>query len=263
MQHYFDNTLSVEIPEGIDIQTELAGPVVRGLALALDLFHRGWIFLVISLVMGFALGDASGGFLLIAWFMLEWFYPVFFEITRGGQTPGKKSFNLVVVNDDLTPVRFEASVIRNLLRAVDFLPVAYVIGLVSMVCSKDFKRLGDFAAGTLVVYKPKPEDIRGVSKGESYPLPHPVDHAQQQALVAFLLRNRDLSPSRVEELAAILSPLHQVQGEKAVKRVLGYGRSLIGEPIAQTTAQNAPSSAFDVSANTETGQDLETPERLP
>ena len=232
-----DNRVAVTLPEGIDIQAEVAGPVVRGLALALDFMLRGVIIGVIAIVLILALGaDIAGGFLLISWFVLEWFYPVIFEVLRHGQTPGKKAFGLVVVNDDLTPIRFEASVIRNLLRAADFLPAGFMFGLTAMALSKDFKRLGDLAAGTLVVYQHNGVKARGrnhaapakLAVGPAYPLPQYLSQAEQTALVSYLTRAPGFSHARLDELADILTPLHQKHGEDARLRLLGYARTLLG-----------------------------------
>src|SRR6185503_10494552 len=81
--------------------------------------------------------------------------PAMFEARWRGQTPGKRFFGLAVLNDDGTPLRWPAALTRNLLRAADFLPLLYGVGLLAMLASKDFKRLGDLAAGTVVVYAPE------------------------------------------------------------------------------------------------------------
>lgn len=85
-------------------------------------------------------------------FLLEWFYPIIFEVYRQGQTPGKKVMAIKVLQDNGIPVGWPTSLIRNLLRAVDFLPMMYGFGVVSMLIARNFRRLGDLAAGTLVVY---------------------------------------------------------------------------------------------------------------
>ena len=99
------------------------------------------------------LGRAGWGVMLLTAFFVEWMLPAWFEAVWGGQTPGKRLFGLAVLNDDGTPVRWPGALTRNLLRAVDFLPLLYGIGLVTMLINRDFKRLGDLAAGTVVVYQ--------------------------------------------------------------------------------------------------------------
>ena len=122
-----DTRYRVEIPGGIKLEAQVVGPIPRFFALAIDLAIRGALFLV------------------------EWFYPVLFEVLWRGQTPGKRALGISVINDDLTPVTLGPSLVRNLLRVVDFLPVFYLAGLVTMLSNRRFQRLGDLAAGTLVI----------------------------------------------------------------------------------------------------------------
>ena len=149
-----DTIYLVETPEGIDLQAELAGPIVRSLAYAIDLTIRAFALGIISIVLAFA-GNIGIGIILLISFILEWFYPVFFEIYNNGQTIGKKMMGLTVVNDDLTAINWGSSLIRNLLRFADFFPFAYLCGFISMILTNKFQRLGDLAAGSLVIYKQK------------------------------------------------------------------------------------------------------------
>ena len=102
------------------------------------------------------IGGIGIAFLLILFFALEWFYPVVFELTPSGATPGKRVFGLRVVMDNGLPVTAAASLTRNLLRVADFLPFGYGFAIVSMLLRRDCKRLGDIAAGTIVVHEPRP-----------------------------------------------------------------------------------------------------------
>jgi len=145
-----DTARAVETPEGVTIDLRVAGPVPRALAFAIDFGIRALVYL--GLAVGLAtLGRFGTGVLLIAFFGLEWFYPVLFEVYGQGATPGKRMLGLRVVHDDGVPVGWSGAMIRNLLRAVDFLPFFYGCGLVSMLLTRDFKRLGDLAARTVVV----------------------------------------------------------------------------------------------------------------
>nr|WP_330178084.1 RDD family protein [Candidatus Vondammii sp. HM_W22] len=109
----------------------------------------------------------------------------FFEL-QSGATPGKKAMGILVVHDDGTPVSWSSSLIRNLLRAADFPPFLYGFWLLSMLASRDFKRLGDLAAGTLMIYQE--------SQGERRELPdiapeHPPGNLtgdEQRALLVLL-----------------------------------------------------------------------------
>lgn len=218
----------VETPESIDLQAEPAGIVVRGLAFSIDFLIRAAILLVLSIVLGLA-GEAGMGIILIAWFLLEWFYPVLFEMYRQGRTPGKKMMGLVVVNDDLTPIGWGTSVIRNLLRWADFFPVLYTAGLVTMACNKHFQRLGDIAAGTLVIYRQN--DKSPVALGDVRPQAPPLalEREDQIAIIGFAQRREQLSEDRQRELAAILEPvLSLVESAQRVDYLHGIGHWLLG-----------------------------------
>lgn len=218
-----DSLYEVETPEGIDLQAELAGPVVRVLAYSIDILIRLLFLLVCAIALAFW-GNAGQGGLLILMFVLEWFYPVYFEVCRRGQTPGKKQMGLAVVNDDLTPVSWGTSLVRNLLRVVDFLPGAYLFGLVSMVLNNRFARLGDLAAGTLVIYRssdasPSADADKNINSGKSlYPQAPPLalQLDEQRALVSFSQRQQPLTEARQFELVAILSAISNKQGQAGV-----------------------------------------------
>jgi len=86
----------------------------------------------------------------------EWSYFVLFEMLGGGRSLGKMAVRLRVVRDGGLAITFRASAVRNLLRIVDYLPTSYLVGLTSIVVSPEGKRLGDLAAGTLVVRLDRP-----------------------------------------------------------------------------------------------------------
>src|SRR5262245_36525350 len=150
-----DTTVHAETPEGIFMELHPAGLSPRSLAYLLDLAIRFGIFIAIVTVASLMKG-LGVGLMLISWFLMEWFYPVVFELSRWGATPGKRSFGLKVVMDSGLPITPAASITRNLLRAADFMPFIYGFGALSMLLRKDFKRFGDIAAATLVVYQSAP-----------------------------------------------------------------------------------------------------------
>lgn len=219
-----DSIRSFETPEGIELELEIAGPVVRACAWLTDGAIRLAIYLLASTVLTWFGALGMGSFLIVV-FLIEWFYPVIFEVTRGA-TPGKRAFNLEVCQDNGTPVTWPASIIRNLLRVADFLPVFYGVGLVSMLCNRDFKRLGDMVAGTVVVYRHEDGQAQGtVRDSEAHPAQAPsqvLQLAEQRAILDFAERSASLSADRVEELADILSPLTHSTGRNAADRLLGY-----------------------------------------
>lgn len=222
-----DTVYDVETPEAIDLTANLAGPLSRVLAYSLDLCVRSGVLTVATIILAF-MNEAGWGVFLILSFLMEWFYPVLFEVLRQGQTPGKKWMGLAVVNDDLTPVTWSSSIIRNLLRAVDILPFAYCLGLVSMTCSKHFQRLGDFAAGTVVVYRKKNKIDEQLPDGEAMAPPVGLSIDDHLAIANFTRRHDQISLARQAELANLLEPVTQLRDEKAVKRLYGIGLWLLG-----------------------------------
>jgi uncharacterized RDD family membrane protein YckC len=205
-----------ETPEGVDLALRVAGPAPRAIAYLLDVVIRFALLLAVLPLSAFA--GFGTGLILLAAFGLEWLYPVVFEI-RSGATPGKRVMGLMVVHDDGTPVQMSASVIRNLLRVVDFLPAFYGVGLVSTLVDRDFRRLGDLAAGTLVVYadaRPAKPTIPQVIP-QAPPAGLPVE--AQQAILAFAERGHAISEARRIELAEILAGPVGRHGDAAVAQV--------------------------------------------
>lgn len=212
-----DTLRSIPTPEGFELTLRLAGPVPRALAFVIDFFIRAAVFGVLAMALGQFRG-AGTGILLILAFLLEWFYPVVCEVWWHGATPGKRAFSLVVLNDNGTPVTFGASVTRNLLRAVDFLPMLYAFGLVSMLLNRDFKRLGDLAAGTIVVYRDKPAVRAALPDARAVAPRVALTMAEKRAVMDFAERFATLTPARADELAEHAAPL--VRGSHQPAQVL-------------------------------------------
>lgn len=138
--------------EGIDVDLRLAGIGSRGLALMMDLALQSLALLLFSLVAGAF--DAWGQALFaVASFMILLGYPVVAEAMAGGRTVGKAVMKIAVVSVDGTPITFLAAVIRNVVRLVDALPGTYFVGIASVLVTKRAQRVGDLAAGTLVVHR--------------------------------------------------------------------------------------------------------------
>lgn len=201
-----DIRYQVETPEGIDLHAELAGPMPRILAYSIDIAIRLLLIALLSLLLIFA-GDAGVGIILLLSFLLEWFYPVLYEVYRNGQTPGKKALGLQVVNDDLTPVNWNSALTRNLLRAADFLPLAYLGGLLCLVCSRRFQRLGDLAAGTLVIHRAADTDWQPQADIAPRVPAVALRRRDQLAIIAYSQRCQQLSTARRRELANLLSTI--------------------------------------------------------
>lgn len=215
-----DTALAVETPEGVALELRPAGVLPRAIAWLIDSLIRAAVYVALAPLVPVLGGSGAGLFLLVA-FALEWFYPVIFEVWRGGATPGKSALGLVVVSDDGTPVSLRDSLTRNFLRWIDFLPMTYAAGVATMMCHPGFKRLGDLAAGTLVVF-----DDRAKSAAHRLPGVAPVHHPvpleldEQRALIAFAERAPGLNAARARELALEAGVLVE-RAEDPVERLFG------------------------------------------
>lgn len=224
-----DTRYRVEIPGGINLEAQVVGPIPRFFAFAIDLAIRGIVIFVLSILsIPFGSFGLGGGFFLIFLFAIEWLYPVLFEVYMRGQTPGKRLLGISVINDDLSPVTLGTSMVRNLLRTVDFLPLFYLAGLVTMLSNRRFQRLGDMAAGTLVISVPvsaKPavtKDILPLAPSTS------LLRNEQSAIVDFLQRSQQLSEPRQQELASILEGVTHQKTDNGVEQLQRIGAWFLG-----------------------------------
>jgi uncharacterized RDD family membrane protein YckC len=227
MSAALDTMRRVETPEGVELTMRVAGPVARFLAWVIDFGIRLVFYFLASFLL--VLGDLGQGLLFLLLFVVEWFYPVFFEVLWHGRTPGKAALGLVVVNDDGTPVGWTTSIVRNFNRFADFLPFLYLIGLVTMILHPDFKRLGDIAAGTVVAYRERPATAARLPEGAAVPLPAPLDLEEQRAVIDFAERSVGWSRDRNEELAEIAAPLVGGPPPAGVDRLRGMALWLLGQ----------------------------------
>jgi len=152
----YEDRLWIPTPEGVELELVLAGLGSRLVAGVVDYLIRGAILLALVIIGFAAVGDdGAGGFLVaglfVAGFLVYFGYDVAFETLASGRTPGKRAAGLRVVRLGGEPVGFLASAVRNLLRLVDGLPGIYAVGAASVLFSRRNQRLGDLAAGTLVV----------------------------------------------------------------------------------------------------------------
>lgn len=225
-----DTVVSAETPEGIVIELRPAGLTSRFYAFLLDQLIRMAVLATISMVAGFMQGIGVGLFLIFA-FVLEWFYPVAFELSRWGATPGKRAMNLKVVMDSGLPITPAASITRNLLRVADFLPMMYGFAIVSMLVRHDFKRLGDIAAATLVVYQPAASTRVTLDHAEPLAPALLLNPRSQAAVIELAARAPRLTADRLDELAAIAAPVSGDAGQsgpEVTRRVLAVAQWLLG-----------------------------------
>jgi uncharacterized RDD family membrane protein YckC len=216
-----DRTLEVRTPESIAFSYELAGLGSRFLALIVDQAIQ--VVVLIAMFAGviawaaanvprrsLPAGDVKVGesiaiaiFAVIA-FVVLFGYFIVFEAVWNGQTPGKKLLGIRVVRDGGYPIDFGASLIRNLIRVGEQIIGYYAIAAISALISPENKRLGDFAAGTIVVRDARlaqPTDLRERTDEPVY-APTAYLSGDERALVKRFLERRDaLGEDRRRELA--------------------------------------------------------------
>jgi uncharacterized RDD family membrane protein YckC len=215
-------------PEGCDLALAPAGPFSRALAWAIDLVLRLFVWLTLAQGLAF-MGQAGVGAILLSGFLLEWLAPVCFEVLWRGQSPGKRALGLTELHDDGTPVEWQASFIRNTIRFVDFLPLGYAAGFITMLFNADGKRLGDLVAGTVVVH---------TSGATATPLPteggveaplFPLLPDERRAIVEYARRSSGLTDERALELATLPVPLVEgLSPTDARARLLRIANFLLG-----------------------------------
>ena len=230
-----DTLQSVELAEGVAIQLRVAGPGPRSLAWTIDLCIAVACYAAVAILFAFlglfGMENIWQGVLLLFMFFFNWFYNVVFEMSRHGATPGQRLIGLRVASVSGGPVSLPQSLIRNLLRVIDFMPVAYLFGFLCTLCNRRFQRLGDLVADTVVVYAdpkapPPPSLLPNIAPA---PPPNPLSRAEQAAILQFIERAPVWSEERRIELADRLSPLTGATGMEGLRRLCAIGLWLRGK----------------------------------
>ena len=203
----------------------------RFYAFALDWVIRLAILYAVAIVAALMAG-LGAALMLILLFVLEWFYPVIFELTLSGATPGKRVFGLKVVMDNGLPITPAASITRNLLRTADFLPFFYGFAIVSMLTRRDCKRLGDIAAATMVVHEARA--VPRITLNAIVPVVpvRPLTPENEAAIVALAARANRMTAERLDELAALAASVSGDAGRSGpdvTRRVLGVAQWVLGQ----------------------------------
>jgi len=169
-----DEFLNIDTPENVVFGYEVVGIGSRFLAALIDTTIIGLLLLatnailILVVVGGFDDLSSASSFVLailsLISFAFFWGYYIFFEMTWNGSSPGKRQVGIRVIRADGTPITLAESVIRNLVRLVDFLPGAYGLGLVTMFIDSKARRLGDLAANTLVVREQTAVSLESLAK---------------------------------------------------------------------------------------------------
>ncbi len=228
-----DTVFEITVPEYIVFRYETAGPTIRFFAVLIDhLVIAGILFAVTGILLLFSAvaeiltgmtGQAAGigiFFIFLAFFALYWFYFAFFEQLNRGRTPGKMATGLRVVSRSGTTLKTSQVILRNLLRVADMFPLifigwivfipTYASGALSLFLSgKSFRRLGDLAAGSMVIrerkFTPYPSlEFPGdtiLEIAQKMTMKKQISPSLAQALHDFVSRKKELHPDRLHEIA--------------------------------------------------------------
>ena len=242
-----DSAMGAETPEGIEFVLYPAGFLIRACAWAIDCFIQCILLFAILITAGLLSLVMGSWFILILVFILDWFYNMAFEIFGQGQSPGKRFMGIRVVRRDGSPINGGASFIRNLLRFADTFMFLYHIAFFSMLASRGFRRLGDLAGDTLVVYT---VNVRTPGRFTSPALRRPgmpwladipmvsaspqLNYEEKQAVLMFARRYPILGKERADEIAGIwtdklIPPSSDSETRAAASDILlGIARSIAG-----------------------------------
>jgi uncharacterized membrane protein SpoIIM required for sporulation/uncharacterized RDD family membrane protein YckC len=248
-----EQLVAIETPEQVVLSYTIAGIGSRSAAAILDTVLIATAILIVSMGRMTFMGHLAGAsrwalaILVLASFAIVWGYFVLFEGLWDGQTPGKRQFGLRVVRDGGYSVGFAASAVRNLVRVIDMQPgFLYAVGMVSAVFSSTGKRLGDYAAGTMVVQEravaigavsgpPLPDEGDGpiptatLSDDEyalldRYMARRDTLDAQRRVQLAEQLaaRFRDRAPTLTGSDSAVLAALHAMERRARARGAAGH-----------------------------------------
>jgi uncharacterized RDD family membrane protein YckC len=210
---------------------------VRATAFLIDAAIRMFFLMTCASVLA-AGGRFGSGLFYILLFVLNWLYPVIFELTPGAATPGKRIMGLVVLMANGLPITPAGCLIRNLMRVVDFLPLFYAFGIVTILSRGDSRRIGDLAGGTVVAYRYDVLPAGSLADGNPLPPPTALSRRQQIAIMAFGFRVGRLTPQRAEEIAELASAAVADASPRLslTARLVGVARWLHGERGAPASA---------------------------
>jgi uncharacterized RDD family membrane protein YckC len=216
---HFEDRLTLATPEGVELEVTLAGLASRGMAGSIDLMVKAVAIGALALLLVLTLGEVGFAILIVSGFFVIFFYDVLFETLGRGRTLGKRWIGLRVLRDSGRPVDWRSSAVRNLLRLVDGLPLFYAPTIVSILVTRRNQRLGDLAAGTVVVRErhaaaahagaglvPPPPDALAAGWDVSA-----VGQREIAAVHSFLVRRHALEPGARARLARQLEEALRVR----------------------------------------------------
>lgn len=208
MHGQLDNRHEIELAEGIGVHLRPAGLVPRVIARTIDLTLQlliGFVINILLLLLGLVIGfEVMSGLMMVSYFLIFWFYDIVFELSKKSATPGKRYMKLRVVQISGAPTNFRSSFMRMLVYPIDIF-AAGTAAMVAIVSTKHSQRLGDLAAGTLVVHHMEEDYSDHVKLPVEAVRPGlPLQREEQLAFLEFGRRHTKLSKERQSEIAASL-----------------------------------------------------------
>ena len=210
----FEDRLTIDTPEGVPLELTLAGVGSRFASALLDYILQFIILVALALLLSYGAGfspgssSVSAAFWVVGFFAVFWGYDVAFEVLNSGRTPGKAANGLRVVRESGAPVTFAPSAVRNVIRLIDLVPGTYLVGITAILVTKRNQRVGDLAAGTLVIREARklPPEVL-VSPSVQAPTWDTSAVGQQDldTVAAFLARRHELAAGARIQIAAELA----------------------------------------------------------
>jgi uncharacterized RDD family membrane protein YckC len=235
-----DTSIIVQTPEGIEFNLYPAGISIRICSYVIDVVIQGLLSIVLAIFFAGAAAEIFGAWLLFLYmFLLNWFYHVLCELCFRGQSPGKKIMGIRVVRSNGSPINPGASFVRNLLRFADTFMGLYIIALSAMTVSPGFRRIGDLAADTLVVYTAhsltptKKTSLAWLNTYEKISPPRKLSNSEKQMIILFAKRFPFIGEARANEIAEKYAEDLRGQDNQSLlsasSYLLGIARSLSGD----------------------------------
>lgn len=193
-------TVKITTPENIELEYRLAGLGTRGGAAVVDfLIQTIAVLIIIVTIIAFEInlvdlieeyqGWVIGGIILLIWIIIYGYF-IIFEMVMNGRTPGKKLFNLRTIRNNGQPITIKHSIIRNLFRIIID---TYGIGIILMFFSKQYKRVGDYVASTMVIVEEKRAAPKALGINlDKYNYKYSITDDERRLLIEYLERRNDL-----------------------------------------------------------------------
>lgn len=221
--------LTITTPEHVPVRLEPAGAGSRFLAVLIDFF----IVMAISSFVGGILrlmlpAGIAKAIMITLGFILTWTWHIWFEVRKQGRTPGKRALKIRVVDARGLPVSLYQSLVRNIIRVLDFAPAFYGIAAVATLAHPSRRRLGDLVAGTLVIRDVQPLAYRGQLAAERRHnslrtgrvlrlIRHRISLEEREFLLTLCLRADKMSPAArydvMEEVATVYREKLEIEEE--------------------------------------------------